>query len=114
MANEIMVLDTRQGQEAQLLFVYPVTPRTIGTTVVVPTPSAALPELARMAMPSTEYAAFDQGAAAFEVVRLKLPSSYTPAQLVAYVRVVYAAYLAAFTAGFAAQYGLTGTRVAAT
>ena len=113
MANEIIVLESSQGGLGQFLFSYPIaTPKMVNNYVVVPTAMAGLPQVAKWLLDDAAKVLYDQGRMAYEQVQLKLPGSYTTAQLIAYVRTVYAAYLAAYLVAYDERYRYTGTGIA--
>ena len=114
MANEITKLDGDGGLNANLLFLYPLTPITYtgsaGTVTVIPTPSTDLPEIANNVLGVAEKAALDDGSSAFEVVKMTVPDALSNTQLLTNARALYAKRMADFIERHTRAYNRAGQR----
>ena len=114
MANEITALECsgEDQKSISVVFRYDIpTPKQVGGSNVVLTPSAGLPDLAARVFTQAEKDALDAGTAAFEVKDFFDKTGLTGPQLVTRVKAAYATANAAFQAAYTARYRFAGTRV---
>jgi hypothetical protein len=115
MANEITKLDGDGGLNANLLFIYSLTPITYNDAAaqpvtVIPTPSSGLPDMAGNILTAAEKAALDDGSSAFEIMTLDVPDAKTNAELLADARALYAEKKADFITRLNRAYNRAGQR----
>lgn len=112
MANEITVLEGRFDRTYKLVFLYPITtPVQLSGQNVVPTPSADLPETAKVILSQAEMDNLDNGLLAFEVTTFRAQPGLAGAALLARVREIYSSRKSLFDIFYDRKYAYIGTRV---
>lgn len=115
MANEIAVLDRDPNEgRARVLFLYLIaSPKQVNGANVVPTPSANLPDLAKIVLLQAEKDALDAGTSAFGVHTFPVPTTTTNQEAATFLKTKWAIYDADFQTQYTARYSRTGTRISA-
>lgn len=112
MANEITVLQGDGGERYSFVFGFPIaSPKQIGGSNIVVTPSADLPAIAATVFAQADKDALDAGTAAFEVASMSRDPSLTLADFKAAVQGYYARRQAAFNAAYASKYEYAGLQI---